>query len=461
MANSDPLKADDLQALLDKAAREFGAPGATFAISKGDQQVAAVTGYLNIEDKSPVLSGSMFQIGSVTKVVTATLIMCLVDAGLIELDEPAKSYLPELVLGDSKVANTVTVRQLLNHTSGIAGDFFLDCGSGSDVLERFVDRCAALSQAHPMGDGFSYSNAAYNIAGRIAEKVSGLSFDAALSKYIFEPMGLRETLSELTKVPGRSVSAGHMPDPDDPETWKPLDTIYTLPISGGPAGSTLLMSAADLVAFGRMHVNGGVADNGKQVVSKESVAEMQKVHVTLPMPMRDIAKWGLGWFILESDGGELIGHDGATVGQSAYLRIHRESGTVAALIVNGGAANQMAVKLFDQTMDQLTGVPLKPAPVPAASQPEDLSIYEGEYDSLAFNHKIYVRDDKLMKKTVLRLEGFEQEEDEVEIKLIGDHQFLWGADEGAYPAVCCFLDFDSTGKPQTFFAGLRTCKRIV
>lgn len=457
---SNPFNADDLQSILDQAVQEFGAPGATFAISKGDKYASAVAGFLNIEDQSLVLPSSMFQIGSVTKVVTATLIMCLVDAGLINLDKPAKSYLPELILGNSKVANSVTVRQLLNHTNGIAGDFIIDCGTGSDVLTRFVDRCAALPQSHPMGDGFSYSNAAYNIAGRIAEKVSGLTYDAALSKYLFEPMGLRETVSELTKVAGRSVSAGHLPDTEDQGRWKPLDTIYKLPVSGGPAGSTLLMSASDLVAFGRMHLNKGVGDSGKQILSKEAVAEMQKVHVTLPMPMRDISKWGLGWFILESEGGELIGHDGATVGQSAYLRIHRESGTVAALIVNGGAANEMALRIFDQTMDRLTGVHLKPAPRPAASQPDNLSQYEGEYDSLAFNHRIYLRDNKLFKKSMLRLEDFEQEEDEIEIKLIGDHQFLWGANEGAYPAVGCFLDFDSAGKPQTFFAGLRACKRI-
>ena len=457
---SDPFNAEDLQSILDKAAKEFGVPGATFAISKGDKHASAVTGVLNSEDQSPVLPGSMFQIGSVTKVVTATLIMCLVDAGLIDLDEPAKSYLPELILGDSKVAKEVTVRQLLNHTSGIAGDFIIDCGHGSDVLERFVDRCAALPQAHALGDGFSYSNAAFNIAGRIAEKVSGRPFDAALDKYIFEPMGMGQTLSELTKVPGRSVSAGHLPDPETPGAWKPLDTIYKLPVSGGPAGATLLMSASDLVAFGRMHLNKGVGDNGKQILSKDAVAEMQKIHVALPMPMRDIAKWGLGWFILESEGGELIGHDGATIGQSAYLRIHRESRTVAALIVNGGAANEMALGIFDQTLDQLTNVHMKPAPLAATSQPKDLSLYEGEYDSLAFNHKIYVRGDKLFKKSMLRLEDFEQEEDEIEIKLIGDHQFLWSADEAAYPAVGCFFDFDSEGKPQTFFAGLRACKRI-
>ena len=454
------INPENLRLVLDAAAKEYGVPGATFSISQGDHCVSVVTGVLNSEDASPVLAGSMFQIGSVTKVVTATLIMCLKDAGLLDLDEPARTYLPDLVLGSSEASKTVTIRQLLNHTSGIAGDFMVDCGTGSDVLERFVDRCAALPLAHPIGDGFSYSNAAYNIAGRVAEKVSGLTFDAALKKYLFNPLGLKRTVSALVEVPGRSVSAGHIPDLEDKGEWKPLDTIYKLPISGAPAGSTVLMSAEDLVSFARMHLNHGVADNGKRVLSEESVNEMQKVHVTLPMPMRDISKWGLGWFILESNGGSLIGHDGATIGQNAYLRVHLQSKTVAALIVNGGAANEMALNVLEQVMDPVTGVSMNAAPTAADAQPEDLSIYEGEYDSLAFNHRIYLRDGKLLKKSKLRLEDFESEEDEIEIKHIAEHQFLWSASEDAYPAVGCFLDFDDAGKPQAFFAGLRACKRV-
>ena len=154
------MKPDELKKILDDATTKFGVPGATCGMWVNDEFVDAQSGVLNTETRHDVKSMSMFQIGSISKVLTATLVMKLVDQGKVSLDSPVRDYIPDLKLGDEEVAAAVTVRQLLNHTSGIAGDFMPDTGLGPDRLERYLDKYALLPQCHGLGDGFSYSNSA-------------------------------------------------------------------------------------------------------------------------------------------------------------------------------------------------------------------------------------------------------------------------------------------------------------
>src|SRR3954454_12246820 len=118
------------QGRLAALAEEHGVVGASLAIQSGSQVLTAATGVLNLETRHPVTPDSLFQVGSITKVWTATLAMQLVDEGLLELDRPVVSYLPEFRVADPDVTRTVTARQLLTHTSGIDGDFFPDFGRG-------------------------------------------------------------------------------------------------------------------------------------------------------------------------------------------------------------------------------------------------------------------------------------------------------------------------------------------
>ena len=98
--------------------------------------------------------------------------------------------LPELRLSDPEVTRQVTVRHLLTHTSGIDGDVFTDTGRGDDCLERYVALLADVAQNHPLGATWSYCNSGYSLLGRIIEKVTGGTWDAALRERLFTPLGL-------------------------------------------------------------------------------------------------------------------------------------------------------------------------------------------------------------------------------------------------------------------------------
>ena len=125
-------------------AKRHQVPGAQLGIlryspGREDELVEAAYGTLNLATGAPATTTSLFQIGSITKVWTATVVMQLVDEGLVELDTPVVEVLPELRLADPDVTKSVTIRHLLTHTSGIDGDVFTDTGRGDDCLEKYVD----------------------------------------------------------------------------------------------------------------------------------------------------------------------------------------------------------------------------------------------------------------------------------------------------------------------------------
>ena len=130
---------------------------------------------------------SVFQVGSITKVWTTTLVMQLVDEGKLDLDEPVRRYLPEFVIADEDAAAAITVRQLMCHTAGFEGDLFTDTGKGDDCVEKYVATLAEVTQLFPPGEMFSYNNAGFCVLGRIVEVLRGKPFDAVHARAPVHP----------------------------------------------------------------------------------------------------------------------------------------------------------------------------------------------------------------------------------------------------------------------------------
>ncbi|MEM6683999.1 MAG: serine hydrolase domain-containing protein, partial [Pseudomonadota bacterium] len=143
----------DISRLLKSGARKYNVPGASFALWHQGNLHVATHGVLNLNTGHKVQPQTMFQIGSITKPVTATLVMRLVEEGLIELDATVRTYIPEFRVADLDASKSITIKQLLDHSSGLGGDFFTDTGSGPDRHARYVERCALLPLCHPVGAG--------------------------------------------------------------------------------------------------------------------------------------------------------------------------------------------------------------------------------------------------------------------------------------------------------------------
>src|SRR6202167_3496080 len=131
------LKAVNWSTCLRELATKARVPGATLGIWSDEQEVLAACGVLNSATQVPVTPDSLFQIGSITKIWTATMIMQLIEEGLLALDTTVADALPGIRLGPSDVGGQVTVQHLLTHTSGIYGDIFTDTGRGDECIQRY------------------------------------------------------------------------------------------------------------------------------------------------------------------------------------------------------------------------------------------------------------------------------------------------------------------------------------
>jgi dipeptidyl aminopeptidase/acylaminoacyl peptidase/CubicO group peptidase (beta-lactamase class C family) len=357
-------------------------PGASLGIlrlsgdGRPDEVTEAAYGYANFPAKIEATTGTLFQIGSMSKVWTATLAMQLVDEGKLDLDAPVADVLPELRLADAEVAKTVTMRHLLNHTSGIDGDVFTDTGRGDDCVEKYVALLAEQRQNHPLGATWSYCNAGFVLAGRVIERLTGLTWDAALRQKIYAPLGLTHTVTLPEEALLFRTAAGHVDVTGDPV----LAPVWQLPRSIGPAG-LICSTPADVLAFARMHLAGGLAADGTRVLSAQSAQAMTRLEADLPDKYSLGDSWGIGWIRFDWDGRQLIGHDGNTIGQSAFLRVLPDAGNPGAglavtLLTNGGHARDMYYELYREIFAELAGVEM-----PAAIEPPLVSADKGSAEA--------------------------------------------------------------------------------
>ena len=147
---------NDLQTYAEKLIKQHNIPAISLAIWSKEEFSEGAAGLLNLNTGVKANTDSIFQIGSITKVFTTSLIMKLVEEGRIDLDKPVKHYLRDFQLADPRAASSITVKQLLNHSSGMAGDYFPDdVNEDGPHIARLVDRCSQLPLMHPVGDGFS------------------------------------------------------------------------------------------------------------------------------------------------------------------------------------------------------------------------------------------------------------------------------------------------------------------
>ncbi|GLF99118.1 serine hydrolase domain-containing protein [Streptomyces yaizuensis] len=354
---------------LDALRAEYDVPGASLAILTGGRIHEVATGVLHRGTGAPVTPASLFQLGSIAKVYTATLVTRLADLGALDLDAAVADLVPEFSAAGSPGADRgITVRQLLSHTGGLPCDFSYDPGRGDDCLARYAAAVGSIAPDRPPGLAISYSGTGYAVLGRLVEVVTGQVWDAALRDRLLDPLGLDHTVTLPEEALCFPVAMGHLAgdggrEPTPVPHWDPT------PRSLGPA-RRVVATAADLVRLARMHLAGGTAPGGARVMSVDAVATMQHRETGVPDQWTVGADgWGLGWTLYDWDGIPGFGHDGVGIGQHAFLRVVPETGVAVALLTNGGRARALCRTLLGELLDTLSGVVLPQAFAPAADPP--------------------------------------------------------------------------------------------
>ena len=367
-----------LQSRLEELAGRHKVVGASVAVSQGEVLVQAATGLTNQRTGVEVTTDTIFQIGSISKSYTAILVMQLVDEGLVDLDHPVGEYLTGFKTADPDSSARVTIRQLLSHTSGIDGDVFEELGRGDDCVERYVDAMSGLAHTNPVGSFFSYCNSGYVLLGRLIEHFREVTWDAALAKYLLGPLGATDTVTLADEAILRRAAIGHIPS--GPDGAMELAPSWFFSRALGPAG-VIAAPAAEVLAFARLLIDDGKAADGTQVLSPASVKAMRQLEVTIPDPYTLGDGWGLGVILYRLGSPLVIGHDGTTIGQNAYLRIVPEKDLAVTLLTNGGGAGALFDALVRPILSDLAGAELGPAPqLPSEPVAADTMSFVGAYE---------------------------------------------------------------------------------
>ncbi|GAA2139676.1 serine hydrolase domain-containing protein [Glycomyces algeriensis] len=334
------MSINELQQIVAKSAAEYAVPGIAVGIWHQGREIYASHGVTSVANPIPVDEDTIFTLGSTTKSFTATALVILAEQGKVDFDAPVRRYLPELRLADERSAATITVGHLLNHTAGLDTWMLRDTGDGDDALKTYVDHLDELTIIAEPGERASYSQAAFNLLGRVIEVVTGTTYERAIADLLFEPLGIENSTFFAAEAMTRKFSLGHSVTADGTSvapTWK----VHRAQNPGGGGAST----ARDLVRWARFHLGDGRAESGERIVSHEALQAMRRQTVELRGSSLGDG-FGICWFLREIDGAATFAHGGSSVGQFADFLAVPEHDFAIVVLTNaepGGTPCNLAV----------------------------------------------------------------------------------------------------------------------
>ncbi|HNB53439.1 MAG TPA: serine hydrolase domain-containing protein, partial [Anaerolineales bacterium] len=328
-AQSTPANFDEIDAYIRASMKAFRIPGAALVIVQGDQ-IVHLQGF-GVADSSgrPVTPQTPFFTGSTGKSITALAVMQLVEAGKIQLDDPVQTYLSWFRVADVHASQIITVRQLLNMTSGIPrsiGQEQLAITDLSDsAIENNVRALADVELSAPPGERFEYSNANYVTLGMIIQAVSGQSYETYLKDHIFTPLEMQNSFASKTEAQQAGLAVGY-------QKWFSIPIASpNLPFSRGslPAGQ-LILSAEDFGHYLIAQLNQG-SYQGVSLLSPAGIAEMHQPPVTTA---GGGPAYGMGWEVQHFQEVQVLAHDGAVPGYTTVMFLVPEENLALAMVMN-------------------------------------------------------------------------------------------------------------------------------
>lgn len=362
-------------------------------------------GYANVESKTPVTTLTRFPIGSLTKGMTATALLELRDAKRLDVQRPVRAYLPWFSIHSG--GTPVLVHQLLSHTAGFPDDYTFSPGFSYGV--------AALRGAHTIfapGTQWAYSNDGYATAGAILAAIDGRPWADALQARVFDPLGMTNSSPVFTPETLEDAATGYAFEdmnrilpaaprlvPTDPDDFV------------NPAGS-VISNAPDMAKYVRYLLNGGVADNGRRILSPASYALLttpdtvngKPAGPTMPVLAEapDLFRhYAFGLAVHRDNGDTILGHTGGIAGYTACMEadVTRGFGVVALSNLVEAPLHPCAIVLYAMRVlrAQSQGSPLPPLPSPQPTYLQQTAVrgagrFAGTYTDAQGNRLVFTSD---------------------------------------------------------------------
>lgn len=373
MADFDTPKLHELNHIVRTAMHATQTPGVAIGIVEGGRRWLGSFGVTNIENPLEVTPATLFQIGSITKTFTALGIALLQEEGKIEIDAPVRAYLPDFRVLDEEASATVKIRHLISHSSGWVGDVFRDTGQGDDALARYLASLKNVPQVFLPGTPgmWSYNNAAFAVAGRVIEVVSGMTVEEFLTQRILRPLGMTSSCLFARDAILQRVASGHNwggergPQVAHP-WWKTRATS---------AVGSITSSVEEMVRYIRFQLaRTGITEEGTRLLSADALGATHQ-----PLAPAEPGKAsGYSWEVDLDTPGRIIRHGGATVGQMAQCTVILDRGVGWIILTNGQRGNLVAEAVSAWLTREIAGIQAPECATVQASA-TDLQEYAGLY----------------------------------------------------------------------------------
>jgi D-alanyl-D-alanine carboxypeptidase len=323
-----------LQGRLERLAARYDLPGVAVTIRWPDgREWSGAAGRADVTGGQAVTPGTAFALGSVSKTYTAALILTLMEEGRLTLDDPVARHLPKL-----KLDQRITIRMLLDHTSGLA-DYFLNAAIDRP-LQRRPDASWTTAQTlrylrkplFPPGRGWAYSNTNYLLLGLVAQAVDGRTLPAQVRDRLLEPLGLDETWSQAAERPRAETSRGHRligtgaaRKPSPVIDGRPVMPFRSVITAAGGAGN-IAATSRDAARWMDALVRGDVLRPETKERMLADAAYTDALGARVP--------YGMGLQITELRHRVSIGHSGRLLGFRAVVRVLPGDGMTIAVLTN-------------------------------------------------------------------------------------------------------------------------------
>ena len=355
---------DAIDAYIEGQMRRLKTPGVSLAIVEGDKIVhLRGFGQARPDGEAPTPQTPFF-IGSLTKSFTALAVMQLVEAGKIDLDAPVQRYLPWFRVADPQASAQMTVRHLLNQTSGLptsSGEIPLaDFDDSPDATERQARALATLVLTRPVGSAFEYSNSNYNLLGLIIEAASGEPYADYIQEHIFTPLDMSHSYTSQAMAKQNGLAVGHQ------YRFAIPFAAPNMPIPHGslPSGQ-LISSAEDMARYLIAHLNEGRYGDVR-ILSGAGIAELHRGVADFSFRGISLGQYGMGWFVDEIGGTKLVWHSGILPHFYAYMALLPEQKKGVVLLFNASHhwMSPVLAEVGTGVAALLAGDQSRPAPVP-------------------------------------------------------------------------------------------------
>ncbi|WP_169082129.1 serine hydrolase domain-containing protein [Paenibacillus sp. PL91] len=310
----------ELDRYIESAMKKYNIPGAALGVVEKDSPLY-IKGYGSADSKHTAITPQTpFILGSTSKSMTALAVMQLVDEGKVELDAPVQRYLPDFSVSDPNDSAAITVRHLLNQTSGIPKSAGLLLPSRKITLEQYPATQKATKLTEPVGSAFQYSNVNYDVLGALVQAVSGEPYGDYMKNHIFDPLEMEHTYVSKAAAAKAGLSDGYQPLFGWMVATNPKERPANVP------SGYIKSSAEDMAHYLMAQMNKG-AYAGKKLVTDQSAALMHGEQGAL---VDEDVFYGMGWI----KQGNTIMHDGTAENFQSNLWIDGNTGIVLLLNSN-------------------------------------------------------------------------------------------------------------------------------